>query len=308
MTIQGMVFDLQRFSLHDGPGIRTTVFLKGCPLHCQWCHNPESQCRPPEVAFAENLCQQCGECFAACPSGAQQWIHGRHIFQRHLCQQAAPCNATFACVDACSFEALKKTGSYESAGEIIREVVRDQNYYKQSGGGITLSGGEPLAQPAFTRELLLQSKALGIHTSIETSGYASKRVIQSLMPLVDLWLYDIKATHLDTHKTLTGVTNSTILRNLSVLYENGAAIWLRFPMIPGVNDSLDHIQGISLLSRRFPRIEHIEIMPFHATAAPKYARYGRVYPLPELPSADGAYIGRILAHLKENGCERARIS
>jgi glycyl-radical enzyme activating protein len=229
MTIKGMVFDLQRFSLHDGPGIRTTVFLKGCPLHCQWCHNPESQSRAPEVAFAENLCQQCGECIAACPPGAQQWNHGQHIFQRNLCQQAASCNAAFACVAACSFEALKKTGSSQSVGEIIREVVRDQVYYQQSGGGITLSGGEPLGQPAFTRELLLQAKALGIHTCIETSGYASKRVIQSLLPQVDLWLYDIKATHPDTHKALTGVTNSAILRNLSFLYEEGAAIWLRCP-------------------------------------------------------------------------------
>ena len=307
MESQGIIFDIQRFSLHDGPGIRTTVFLKGCPLRCLWCHNPESQRRQPEIAYFANRCQDCGDCINACPTGAQAWQNDRHIFERGLCQPGICSSSTFPCTVACSFDALKRTGTEQTVEEVLEVVLRDRSYFQQSNGGLTLSGGEPLAQPFFIRDLLTAARANGLHSCIETSGYASQSVLFSLVGLVDLWLFDYKATDPSNHRQLTGLSNEVILQNLAFLVEQGCAIQLRCPLVPGVNDTEAHLRGIAELTRKYPSIQAVEIMAFHATAAEKYTRYGRENLLREVPSATAEQKAALLDRLIAEGCQNARL-
>ena len=304
---QGLIFDIQRFSLHDGPGIRTTVFLKGCPLRCLWCHNPESQRGQPEIAYFANRCQDCGDCSAACPSGAQTWQNDGHIFERGLCQPGNCSTSAFPCTVACSFDALKQTGTWQTVEEVLEVVLRDRSYFQQSNGGLTLSGGEPLAQPFFIRDLLTAARANGLHTCIETSGYASRSVLFSLVGLVDLWLFDYKATEPSVHKQLTGLSNQVILQNLAFLVEQGCAIQLRCPLVPGVNDTEAHLRGIAELTRKYPSIQAVEIMAFHATAAEKYTRYGRENLLRGHPSATPEQKTALLDRLIAEGCQNVRL-
>lgn len=264
----GVITDIQRFSLYDGPGIRTTVFFKGCPLRCRWCHNPECISFSPQLRFLSTRCTGCGRCVAACPHGAQEIENGVHIVRRELCLVCGKC------VRVCPVEALLTTGRTCTVQEIMKPVLADRRYYETSGGGMTLSGGEPLAQPAFACALLQSAKQEGIHTAIETSGYAPLEVLENMLELCDLFLFDYKATDPSCHKALTGVDNGPILANLKWLIEKKAQVILRCPIIPGENDGKEHLEGIAALLRRYPSLIGCELMAYHSLGKSKYGELG----------------------------------
>lgn len=240
--LSAMIFDIERNSYVDGPGIRTTVFLKGCPLSCVWCHNPESQSFEKQIMFYKSKCIGCGKCELYCPADA-----------RKIC------------------------GKEYTTDEVLKEIVKDKPFYENSGGGVTLSGGEPLAQYDFSLELLKKAKENGIHTAIETCGYAEKSKILEIAKYVDLFLFDCKETDQELHKKYTGVDNKIILDNLKALSDAGSKIILRCPIIPGFNDRAEHFKGISEIAGKLSGIEHIEVEPFHPHGESKYSALGRKY-------------------------------
>jgi pyruvate formate lyase activating enzyme len=296
-----MVFDIQRTSLHDGPGIRTAVFLKGCPLHCAWCHNPESQSKDKQISFRPESCAVCGDCVNTCPHGAHLIRAGAHIYDRSLCEQCGDC------VETCLYEALKLAGKQMTAGEVMAVILRDRLFYEQSGGGLTISGGEPMLQPEFTLELLKAARVEGIHTCLDTCGWASRNAYEKIMPFVDLFLFDYKATDPDTHKKLTGVSNDLILSNLDFLAGQGASLRLRCPLVPGINATPEHFAGIAALSKRYPQLDGIDLMAYHNVGNAKYERYGLENPLPNLPTTEDATKQAWLESLHALGCEKAAL-
>jgi len=285
-TLRGMVFDIQRFALHDGPGIRTTVFLKGCPLRCVWCHNPESWAAKPQVSFRRELADGCPACAAA----------GRGRLTASAASRLEPCPAG----------AVSVIGRSMSVGEVMEQVAADTAYYDLSGGGLTLSGGEPLAQPDFAAELLRAAKNDGIHTCLDTSGYATRRLLERIIGDVDLVLYDYKATGSAAHRALTGVGSERILENLAWLDGQGTPIWLRCPLVPGVNDAAAHLAAIAAMARRFPCIEAVDVMPYHALGRDKAERLGLRNPLSDLASAGDDTIAAWLEELHRLGCDARR--
>ena len=273
---EGIVFDIQRCSMHDGPGIRTTVFLKGCPLSCQWCHNPESQSFEPQLGYMEEKCILCRRCESACKEGVHCFEGGRHIVYHNRCIAAG------TCVDVCPTGALKLYGKKISIQEIMQVVMRDKSYYEQSGGGITLSGGEPLAQISFSKGLLKAAKSAGIHTCIETSGYAPTKSVMEILPFIDYFLFDYKVTGEECHKKYTGVGQKLILENLRIIYESGKKILLRCPIISGVNDNQEHFEAIKALKLKYPNLEGVEYLPYHDLGKSKAEAIGltaQEYPL-----------------------------
>ncbi|NLF00207.1 MAG: glycyl-radical enzyme activating protein [Anaerolineales bacterium] len=264
----GRVFDIQRFSIHDGPGIRTTVFLKGCPLHCVWCHNPEGMHYPYMLSFLPNLCIGCGFCLETCPNGAYRMEDGRHILDRARCQVCG------ACCQGCFSGALEFIGREVTVEEALAEVLRDAPFYETSGGGMTLSGGEPLMQPGFSEALLRAAKEHSLHCCVETCGFAAFSVLERVLPYVDLFLYDIKELDGQRHVAYTGQSNRLILDNLAALHARGVQIILRLPTIPGYNDRPDHFVGVAELMRQMPGILGVEIMPYHSLGTSKLERLG----------------------------------
>jgi pyruvate formate lyase activating enzyme len=294
-----MIFDIQRASMHDGPGIRTAVFLKGCPLHCAWCHNPESQSTTQEISFRPESCAACGECVDTCLHGAHRMVQGIHIYDRSLCQKCGDC------VETCLYEALKLAGKEQTLEEVMAVVLRDRPFYEQSGGGLTVTGGEPMFQAEFTLELLRAAKAEGLHTCLDTCGWTSQRLFERVLPFVDLFLFDYKATDPETHRKLTGVSNELILSNLDFLIQQGASLRLRCPLVPGINDSSDHFESITALHYRYPGLKGIDLMAYHNIGNAKYERYGLENPLPCLKTAEEPTKEAWLEILHNLGCEKA---
>ena len=266
----GRIFDIKRFAIKDGPGIRTTVFLKGCPLRCLWCHNPEGVDPEPLLSFQPSLCVGCGCCFRVCPEGAHEMLGGQHVLNRNLCTVCGLCAAE------CAAAALELVGREVTVAEVIDEVLLDRAYYEASGGGITLSGGEPTGQMEFAEALLRAAKEKNLHCCLDTCGFCEFEQLDRLRPLVDLFLYDYKETDPQRHVAQTGVDNEKILDNLHRLHAAGAGIRLRCPIIPGLNDRGDHFEGIARLAKALPKLEGVAILPYHRLGEGKVERMGLV--------------------------------
>lgn len=272
----GRIFNIQKFSVNDGPGIRTTVFFKGCPLNCIWCHNPESKSAKLELMYSEKKCIGCGGCVAACPKGCHVIDSGKHIFDRTNCDLCG------RCAKICPSEALEIAGYEKSVQEVLAEILKDKAFYENSGGGMTLSGGEPMYQFEFAYELLAAAKERGLHTCMETCGFAKAENMKKAAEFVDIFLFDYKETDPQKHKEFTGVSNELILENLKMMDEMGAKTILRCPIIPSLNDREDHFDGIANVANFLRNIIEINIEPYHPLGKGKAEMLDKEYALGDL--------------------------
>jgi len=264
----GTIFDIKRFAVHDGPGIRTTAFLKGCPLSCHWCHNPEGQKYTPELMVRASKCTGCGDCIAACQTGAIDIVDNVPSIDRTLCMSCGDC------ASACPTDALEMVGRSITAEDLISKLERDVTFFDQSGGGVTFSGGEPLSQPDFLLELLSLCGAHSLHTTVDTSGYAPGDVIDKVAGLASLFLYDLKLADSERHRLYTGVSNEQILDNLNRLSVLGVPVIVRVPVVPGYTDDHENMEAIACFVARLHRLYPVDLLPYHRAAADKYSRLG----------------------------------
>ena len=254
---KGVIFNIQRYCVNDGPGIRTTVFMKGCPLNCAWCHNPESKKIKPQGLFRLALCTSCGRCVSVCEENCHTIKDGKHLFNPQKCKNCK------SCVDACLNGAMEFMGEEKTVNEVIVEVEKDKIFYETSNGGLTVSGGEPFYQFDFLLCLLKAAKESGISTAVETCGFVKPDWLELAAPFIDLFLYDYKLSKIDEHKKYTGVENTLILENLHILNKLGKRVVLRCPIIKGINDNNDHFEAIARLTERYQNIEQVDIEPYH---------------------------------------------
>lgn len=270
MGVTGTVFDIKRYSIHDGPGIRTTVFLKGCSLNCLWCHNPESVAAGPELMHWPARCVRCHACIAACPEGAiAKDAAGVIAVAREKCDVCGKC------AEACLYDAMQIVGRKMSVGEVLDEVEKDRIFYEQSGGGVTLSGGDPAVQAAFAEALLDACRSRGLRTAVDTAGFAKTGVLDRLAAKTDLLLFDLKLMDDARHRELTGVSNAPILDNLERLAAAGPEIWVRVPLVRGANDDDDNVRRTVAFLGRLKTVRRIGLLPYHAGGLDKAARIGK---------------------------------
>lgn len=269
--MEGIVFDIQHYAVYDGPGIRTLVFLKGCPLSCLWCQNPESQELKPEISYFKEKCVKCGLCVEACPNNAIKLTDDGVIRDKDLCLLCAKC------VEACPNEVMQQIGKPMSVDEVVSIAERDKPFYETSGGGITISGGEPTLQSKFLLGLLKSFKQKGIHTAIETCGFFKEDLIESLANLVDLFLFDIKHLDPNEHKKYTNVSNEKILNNFAKIHSKVGSkrIIARIPIIPGVNTDLKNIEDIANFLKNIHYSGPVHLMPYNKMAKTKYEKVGK---------------------------------
>lgn len=273
----GIIFNVMRFALNDGPGIRTTVFLKGCPLACSWCHNPESQNPRPELMFAEDRCIACADCVQACRHGALTW-DGKPVRDPHRCTSCGEC------CQVCVTEARRWIGTKVTAQDVFSQVKRDRILYDESGGGVTFSGGEPLSQPDFLIAALTLCHADGIHTVVDTCGYADPKVFHQVRDLADMMLFDLKLMDSDRHREFTGAKNERILENLRAAMLVSKPLVVRIPVVPGVNDDEQNISdSIEFLSNI--GVKRVDLLAYHQTGREKYQRLGLV-PFEAVPPSE----------------------
>jgi len=288
---------VQHYAVHDGPGIRTLVFLKGCPLSCAWCANPESQSPLPEIRQVRARCQRCLRCARACPSRAISAPEGEPQLDRARCRTCA----SQECAAACPEHALLSTGREWTLDELVDRIAKDADFYRNSGGGVTFSGGEPLAQLQFLLAALERCRALRIHTAVETCGYAPRDGVAAVEPLVDLFLYDLKVADPNRHRELTGADNEVVVDNLRFLAARAAGrIVVRVPIVPGFTDDPTNVEAIAALVRALG-IGRVELCPYHALGRSKYSELGRPEPPnpPPPAPADLARIATVLGATRE---------
>jgi len=288
-----------KYSVHDGPGIRTTVFLKGCPLSCHWCHNPESQLPGPRVMFYPERCIGCGDCAGVCPNGALLPLAGAG--ENHPAAGLDNCTGCGRCAAVCHAGAREMAGREMTAAEVVREIERDVVFYDQSGGGVTFSGGEPLMQPDFLMALLAGCRDREIHTAVDTCGFAPREQLLEISKLTDLFLYDLKMMNDRRHRQYTGVSNRVILDNLLELAFCHDNIVIRIPVIPGVNDDDDNINETGRFISTLPGVRSVHLLPYHRAGAEKYRRLGQTYTLPDLRPPDNEKIKTIADRLYSTG-------
>ena len=272
--MKGIISDIKRFAVHDGDGIRTTLFLKGCPLKCVWCHNPESIDFKPQIAYYMRKCIGCGECVAVCPVNAHKITESGHVFEREKCIDCGKCETV------CLGEALKFYGKGVTVDELLPTLLEDKDFYETSGGGVTLSGGECLCQVDFCAELLKRLKEKGINTAVDTCGFVPKESIEKIMPYTDTFLYDIKAIDNDVHIKCTGKSNKQILENIKYIDSCGKAIEVRIPYVPKYND--DQIDKIAEFLRPLKNVKTVKVLPYHNYAGSKYESLDMVNILPDV--------------------------
>jgi pyruvate formate lyase activating enzyme len=273
----GTVFNIQRYSIEDGPGIRTTVFLKGCPLRCLWCSNPESQSSNPELAHQDSLCVGCSDCVRVCAEGAISIVSNDGKYKVKIDREK--CNECGKCVDECTAGALKFYGQKMTVDEVFNEVIKDKGYYARSGGGVTIGGGEPLMQADFVAALLHRLHRTGIHTAIDTCGYSSISALEKVLPEVDLFLFDMKLMNRQQHKRFTGRYNNMILRNARLIIEKGVPMIIRVPLIPGISDSEENLDEIARFVSELDNKLHVDLLPYHRFGMGKYEMLDMDYQL-----------------------------
>ena len=282
--MKGKIFDIKRFAVHDGDGIRTTVFFKGCPLKCVWCHNPEGISGKPQLAYYKHKCISCGECAGVCPSDAHGIKNGKHYLDRKKCTSCGKCE------EVCLGKALKFYGKDVTADELLPQLLEDKKFYVNSGGGVTLSGGECLLQADFCAELLKKLKDNGISTAVDTCGFVPKTAFDKVMPYTDIFLYDVKAFDEDVHIKCTGRSNNIILDNLKYIDDRGGKTEIRIPFVPDYNDG--EIEKIAEFLKTIRHVTKVRILPYHNFAGSKYKSLGMNNNLPEnIPSPE--YISKI---------------
>jgi pyruvate formate lyase activating enzyme len=264
----GLVFDVQRFSVHDGPGIRTTVFLKGCPLACRWCHNPEGMRTAPEILVTPDRCIACRACAEACPHDLPSGIAGGWAESKDLCE------ACGLCAEACPTGARRLAGQVMTVRQLADEVTRDQVFYDRSGGGVTFSGGEPLSQADFVLACLRDLKERGFHTAVDTCGLVDRGALLEAAALSDLVLFDIKHADEEAHVEWAGAPNGRILANLEALARVHDAIWVRVPVVPGVNDDAANLRRTAALAASLPGVQRVSLLPYHELGEDKRERVG----------------------------------
>ncbi len=295
----GIIFDVQRFSVHDGPGIRTTVFLKGCPLRCLWCHNPEGLSPKPELMFFEYKCLGCQTCARVCPKRAISFPSREGEEKTFPVLDRRKCTGCGACAEACPSGAWRLVGQKITVTELLSLLERDVLLYDRSQGGVTFSGGEPLFQPGFLFSALKACKGARIHTAVDTSGYAPWEVLEKIAPFVDLFLFDLKPMDEEEHRRYTGVSPKLIHENLRRLVELGRPVLVRSPLIPGITDTERNIQAlVDFLRELKGGIQGVELLPYHDVAE-KYQRLGKSYGMPSLPRPSEEKLAALRARIAE---------
>ena len=295
---KAFIFNKQKYNMYDGPGVRTLVFFKGCPLRCKWCSNPEGLERKYQIMFKPTTCVSCGSCVPVCP----QKIHSISSTGEHIIDRSIDCIGCGQCVEVCVPDALKVAGQQVPVSELLEYIEQDRAFYDQSGGGVTLGGGEVTSQPEAAINLLQACKQEGLHTAIETCGYTKKETILRFAEYVDLFLFDLKHIDPDRHFELTGVRNEMILENLEELLMKRNHVKVRMPMLKGINDSEAEIRGVIEFLRpfiEFKNFEGIDLLPYHKLGVNKYVQLGMDYPIEGDPSLDDADLDRIEGWIRE---------
>ncbi|MEE4166912.1 MAG: glycyl-radical enzyme activating protein [Desulfocapsaceae bacterium] len=297
MTVRGKIFAIKRFSLHDGPNLRTTVFFKGCPLHCRWCHNPEGISRQLQTVSSVDRCIGCGECIVHCPQQALSM--GSTGIERDVNR----CDNCGECVQRCPALVHEQTGRQVTVDEVISEISKDLPFYDQSGGGVTFSGGEPFDQPEFLMALLAACGELSIHRTVDTSAYVSGERLRAALAVTDLMLCDIKHMDSSVHKEYTGVGNERILENIRLLAGSGCDLRIRLPLIPGVNDSLSNIAATIRFIKSLDVVRCVDVLPYHRAAEAKYRKLKSVYPGNNIAEPTDSSLEQVVTLIERQGLE-----